>query len=59
MSSPTKLITLSWRANRREVREKRATTDKMARIICGSILTWNGPEMVITDLAIDGVAFAG
>jgi hypothetical protein len=53
----TKLITLSWRANGREVREKRAISEKLARIICGSILTWRGPGMVITDLAIDGVAF--
>lgn len=54
----TRLITISWLANGvRRVSEQRAISDKLARIICGSILTWRGPDYTVAELAIDGVPF--
>lgn len=54
----TRLITISWLANGvRRVAEKRAISDKLARIVCGSILTWRGPNYTVEELAIDGVPF--
>lgn len=53
----TKLITISWVVNGgRRISEKRATTDKLARIIAGSIASWDCAGYRVSGIEIDGVA---